>query len=82
MATVTVTDHPRREAEALIRTRGWAGVTVEDDVLEMPAVLLGSIDGIVETLEARRERYGVSYYVVSDRARDALAPVVARLAGR
>jgi probable F420-dependent oxidoreductase len=41
VATVTVTDHPRREAEALIRTRGWAGVRVEDDVLEMPAGAAG-----------------------------------------
>ena len=28
-----------------------------------------------------RERYGISYHVVSDRSMDAVAPIVARLAG-
>jgi probable F420-dependent oxidoreductase len=79
--TIALTDEPERRADELLRARGWAGVTA-DDVLAMPAVLLGSIDGIVEALAARRERYGVSYYVVSDRSRDAFAPVVARLSGR
>jgi probable F420-dependent oxidoreductase len=78
---IRIGDDPRREADLLIRERGWTGVTVED-VLAMPAVLLGSIDAIVETMLARRERYRFSYYVVSDRARAAVAPLVARLAGR
>jgi hypothetical protein len=33
-------------------------------------------------LEERRERFGLSYYVVSDAALDAFAPVVTRLRGR
>jgi probable F420-dependent oxidoreductase len=78
---VTITDEPGREAEALIRQRGWTGVTVEQ-VLDMPSLAIGSIDGIAETLEARRDRFGFSYHVVSDSALETFAPVVARLSGR
>jgi probable F420-dependent oxidoreductase len=78
---VTITDHPLREAETLGRRRGWTSVAPEQ-VLGMPSLAIGSIDGIAETLEARRERFGLSYYVVSDSALEAFAPVVARLRGR
>jgi probable F420-dependent oxidoreductase len=43
--------------------------------------LVGSVDGIVEQLQERRERLGISYVMIFDRAMDAFAPVVARLAG-
>lgn len=78
---VTLTDDPRREAEALIRQRGWTAVA-PDQVLDMPSLAIGSIDRIADTLEARRELFGLSYYVVSDAALDTFAPVVARLRGR
>jgi len=53
-----------------------------DQVLEMPSVLIGRTEAVVEAMEARRERLGVSYYVVPDRLLEPFAPVVARLAGR
>jgi hypothetical protein len=37
---------------------------------------------MVADLEARRERWGISYVVTHEAYMDALAPVVARLAGR
>ena len=77
----TLSDAPRAAAQAQIDRRGWSGVTV-DEVLAMPTLAIGTIDGIVETLEARRERFGLSYYVVSDAAIEMFAPVVARLHGR
>jgi probable F420-dependent oxidoreductase len=80
VATVELAEDPRRAAEALIAQRGWA-VTPEQ-TLAMPSLFLGSVEHVVETMEARRERFGVSYYVVPDRLLDACAPVVARLAGR
>jgi probable F420-dependent oxidoreductase len=43
--------------------------------------LVGSVDQMCETLIARRERLGISYFVVGDELMDALAPVVQRLAG-
>jgi len=50
-------------------------------VKESPSFLIGSRDAIVEQLQARRERLGISYVMVFDRVMDAFAPVVARLAG-
>jgi probable F420-dependent oxidoreductase len=79
--TVELTDAPRAAAQALIERRGWAGVT-PDDVLEMPSLVLGSVGRIAEVLEERRERYGLSYCIVSDAALETFAPVVTRLRGR
>jgi hypothetical protein len=53
-----------------------------DDVLASPATLLGTIDEMVEELQARRERYGFLYIVAWEAALEQFAPVVARLAGR
>jgi probable F420-dependent oxidoreductase len=43
--------------------------------------LTGTTDEMVEALERRRERLGISYIVVGDELMDGLAPVVERLAG-
>ena len=56
------------------------GITPED-ALEVPLALTGSVDEMCEQLEARRERWGISYVVCQGGAADTLAPVVARLAG-
>ena len=50
-------------------------------VLEMPHFLIGTIDQMVEDLQARRERFGISYVVFPDAAAESLAPVVERLTG-
>jgi hypothetical protein len=52
-----------------------------EQVLESASFLVGSIDAIVDQLQARRERLGISYVMIFDRVMDAFAPVVARLAG-
>jgi probable F420-dependent oxidoreductase len=52
-----------------------------DEVLVSPHVWIGTVDQICESLSERRERWGVSYWVVPATAVDAIAPVVARLAG-
>jgi probable F420-dependent oxidoreductase len=76
---VVVTDDRRGTAEEL--TRRWTQLTA-DEILQSPYVLIGTIDQIVEDLQARGERWGISYYVVQEPYLDAFAPVVARLAGR
>jgi probable F420-dependent oxidoreductase len=81
LPTVIITDDRRSRTEDLIRARRWAGVSAED-VWAMPAVLIGSADQIVTEIEARRARYGFSYFVVSDEDLEVFAPIVARLAGR
>jgi probable F420-dependent oxidoreductase len=49
---------------------------------DSPMVFHGSVDHIVAQMEAQRERYCISYYVVFEHQIDELAPIVARLAGR
>ncbi len=56
------------------------GLTAEE-MLDHPNALIGSVDAISDRLVERRERYGISYVMVSMRSTEALAPVVARLAG-
>jgi len=51
------------------------------DVLEMPHFLIGTVDELVEELQRRRERYGVSYVIVPGDVAEEFAPIVARLAG-
>lgn len=52
-----------------------------DQGLETPHALAGSVDQIVETCLARRERFGISVIGLSLDAMEMMAPVVARLAG-
>jgi probable F420-dependent oxidoreductase len=76
---VVVTEDRRQAAEELARR--WPQLSPEE-LLQSPYVLMGTIDQLVEDLQARRERWGISYYVIFEPYMDAFAPVVARLAGR
>ena len=55
-----------------------AGMTI---AATSPAAVIGTVDSICEELMARREKWGVSYYVFQGDAIDSMAPVVARLSG-
>ncbi|MEO7912107.1 MAG: TIGR03621 family F420-dependent LLM class oxidoreductase [Roseiflexaceae bacterium] len=81
VATLIITDQRRARTEQWIRERGWSSVTNEQ-VWDMPAVMIGSVDQLADDLHRRREQLGFSYYVVSDQSAEAAAPLVARLAGR
>jgi probable F420-dependent oxidoreductase len=52
------------------------------ELLEFPHALIGSTEEIVDVIEARRERWDASYIVVQSDALEAMAPIVAQLAGR
>ena len=80
IVSVIVADDHRAVAERVAAKRGW-GATGAERVLEMPSLLLGSLDRIADELRARRERFGFSYYVVSDEDMEAFSPVVERLSG-
>lgn len=66
---------------------GFAGVLADmfgvtaDEVLDVPAVVVGSLDEIRDRLVERRERWGFSYYVFQPDSAEKMAPVVAALAG-
>ena len=80
VASVAIAHDHRAAAERFAREQGWDGVSAEE-VLTMPSVFVGSAERIADEMRARRERYGFSYFVVSDADMEAVAPVVARLAG-
>jgi probable F420-dependent oxidoreductase len=76
---VVVTYDRRRAAEEL--TSRWTQLS-PDEILQSPYALIGTVDEMVEDLETRRDRWGISYYVVQESHLDAFAPIVARLAGK
>jgi alkanesulfonate monooxygenase SsuD/methylene tetrahydromethanopterin reductase-like flavin-dependent oxidoreductase (luciferase family) len=75
---VVVTNHRREAAEELASR--WMQLT-PDEILESPYVLIGAVNEVIENIEVRRERWGISYYVIFEPYVDAFAPIVARLAG-
>ena len=52
-----------------------------DQFRAAPVASIGTVEEIVETLRKRREELGFSYIVVHEAEVDALAPVIAELAG-
>jgi probable F420-dependent oxidoreductase len=74
----SVTDDRQGSAENLAPLFGLT----PDDVLELPYVMLGSVEEICEDLERRRERWAMSYIVAQSDSMEMLAPVVARMSGR
>lgn len=73
----TITDDARRLAETLAP----AFDVSPEDALEAGMVLAGTVEECIETLQRRREEWGVSYVVFGDDNFEAFAPVVAALAG-
>jgi len=57
------------------------GISVEE-MQEHPHAYIGTVDQICDTIQERREKYGISYYTISEGNLDAFAPVVARLTGK
>lgn len=53
-----------------------------DAAAQIPLILAGTVDQVCDAILARREEYGLSYWVVHDAEVETFAPVVARLAGR
>lgn len=72
-----VTDNPDQLME---RVAPGFGVDVAAGY-DLPHLLVGSVDSICDTLVRRRDEFGFSYIAVSGGAWEAMAPVVARLAG-
>ena len=86
--SVVVTDNRRRGAEQqaeLLRNVPPGIVSNADTsvegILESPMYLIGTVDQIVEELQVRRERFGISYITVGADYVDVFRPVVERLAG-
>ena len=54
----------------------------EEEIAVNPHALVGPPQAIVDRLQERRERFGISYITIPDRAMEDFAPVVKELAGR
>lgn len=52
-----------------------------EQAADLPLAIVGTVDQMVETLQERREKFGLNYIVVQEGALDGFAEVVSRLAG-
>ncbi|MGZ6931069.1 MAG: TIGR03621 family F420-dependent LLM class oxidoreductase [Acidimicrobiia bacterium] len=73
----SVTDDRNTFAEAIAPGLGIAA----DEALEAGVALVGTVDEICDLMQARRDRWGVSYAVIGGDEMEMFAPVVERLAG-
>lgn len=76
--TIRITSQRRAATEALIAERGWSGIDVKA-IWEMPTILIGSVAQIREDLQARRDRFGLSYLISPERALPAVTEIIAGL---
>ena len=74
---VVVIDDAESAAGEMAAT--WPALSVRK-VLDTPYLLSGTVGEMAAALRARRERWGISYVVTHEPFRDALAPLVAKLA--
>lgn len=75
---LSITDEPQSVAETLSKRFGVS----PDTLLELPFLLVGSLDEIQERLVEHRERFGISYFMIWDRDMEAFAPIAKRLTGK
>jgi hypothetical protein len=78
---IIIIEDRQQAAEQRARERATTGVTAEE-LLDDPYLFIGTIEYMVETLQRRREQYGISYLHVPFQDIDVFAPVVARLSGK
>jgi probable F420-dependent oxidoreductase len=76
-AVVPTADAASAAADAVGARMGMSG----DAIASHPHAFIGSIEQIIDLLQERRERYGISYVTVADRNATAFAPIVAALSG-
>lgn len=83
MQAAVVTDKPAEAAENLAKEWEFDPNAMSvTELLKSPYFLFGSEDEIVETLQMRRERYGISYFTLfGEENLESFAPILARLSG-
>ena len=75
---LAISDNREAAIRRLREERGFEN----EQWFDSPMVFHGSVNQVVEQMEAQRERFGVSYYAVFEHQIDEFAPIVDRLAGR
>jgi len=74
---VVLTDNPKEIIEPMASTFGIDPA----DAPHVPLALIGTLQGIEEELQWRREEFGFTYFAIQADAWEALAPVVSKLTG-
>lgn len=77
---VSITDDATTADSAYERMADKTGMAL-DVLRDHPNVLVGSADAIAETLQERREAFGVNYVTVQQAQAERFAPIVAQLTG-
>ena len=75
---VNVTDDGKAAREKLAKGMGVDAELIHDS----PFALIGPPNELIETLQRRREQFGLSYVIVGGDDVESFAPVVAALAGK
>jgi probable F420-dependent oxidoreductase len=69
------------DRQALAEMMAGAFGVAPEEALETPVVLAGTLEQMIDDVQARRERWEMSYVVVGVDVMEQFAPAVARLAG-
>jgi probable F420-dependent oxidoreductase len=77
--TFVLTNDREAAASAYIAERGWPINSAQ--LLDMPYMLFGTHAEMAQQLRVGRERYGVSYIIISDQQMDEMLPLAQMLAG-
>lgn len=84
---VVITDDRRAAARQLLAS--WqsghtmmanADALTEDDILDSPHIAIGTVSQIAEQFTTMRDKWGISYYEISNSDMDSISPIVERLA--
>jgi probable F420-dependent oxidoreductase len=78
---VEISENRMPAIERFLQKNQWQHLTTQH-VLDMPYILIGTTEQIVEELLMRREQYHLSYFTVFDEHYETFAPIVERLANR
>ncbi len=76
--TFIITGKRHAETEDLIVRRSWTGIE-PSEVWQMPTIFIGSQEQIRSDLQARQERFGLSYLVAGEDSLPALAEIIGGL---
>jgi alkanesulfonate monooxygenase SsuD/methylene tetrahydromethanopterin reductase-like flavin-dependent oxidoreductase (luciferase family) len=74
----SITEEPQGVSETLSKRFG----VPPDALLELPFILVDSLDEIQERLIEHRERFGISYFMIWDRDMEAFASIAKRFTGK
>ena len=80
VSRVKISEFADGAAQAYEGLAAKSGLAV-DVLQDHPNVLAGSPDSIADTLQERRETFGINYVTVQQSQAERFAPIVARLAG-